>query len=245
MQVVINSILANYEVYGEPNRPYLLVLHGWKRDITDWRRVAQALSKSHYVVLLDLPGFGGTTQPKTNYGTYEYADFVTAFLRKLEIPKVSVLGHSFGGRICIILGARSPAIEKLILVDSAGTNTINPILKYIVLAVKPLLSVLPNVIANKVRQLLSSQDFLQAGSMKDIFKKVISEDLTHLLGLIQSDSLVVWGSEDKVLNVNNTKVFHQRIPNNIVRIVWGAGHHPHIDKEEVFIEIIEEFLHAK
>ncbi len=244
MQTVINGLLTYYEAHGDMSKPCLLVLHGWQRSSRDWKHVAETLSSSYYVILLDLPGFGGTAHPQATFGTYDYADFVEAFTKKLEINTFSLMGHSFGGRVGIVIGSKTTLLKKLILVDSAGTEKMHPLYKLLLSLIKPLFKVLPKPIVNRLKMLISSTDYLKAGEMKEIFKKVIAEDLSHLLDDINVPTLVIWGNEDKILPVSTTKLFRKRIKDCRVRIVWGAGHHPHVEKEEVFVEIVTEFLNA-
>jgi len=118
-QVVIEGILTNYQVFGD-GKETLLILPGWKRSISEWAIVAKSLSSKYKVVLLDLPGFGATTLPKSTFGVFEYADFVKSFLIKIKIDKCVVLGHSFGGRLGIILATDEKIVDKLILVDAGG-----------------------------------------------------------------------------------------------------------------------------
>jgi len=245
MQIVISDILTSYKTYGDVGNPCLLILHGWQRSLSDWENIAEEISNKYYVILLDLPGFGGTSQPKRTYGTYGYADFVESFINKLELENITLMGHSFGGRIGIILGSKSSLLKRLVLVDSAGTERPNSLYNLLLIIAKPMSKIFPKSIVGKVKQTFGSKDYLRAGKMMETFKKVIAEDLSHLLGNIKIPTLVIWGSADKVLDVNITKDFRDSISDCEVRIVWGAGHHPHIDNKDQFITILEEFLNAK
>ncbi len=242
MQVVVNELLTNYSEYGEKNAKCLLILHGWSGNLTKWDSVAKKLAVSQHVISVDLPGFGTSAHPKTTFSIYDYADFVTAFMQKIGISRFSVLGHSFGGRIGIILGANAPSINKLILVDSAGTETTPHYYKLFLSVAKPLAKIVPKKLVQIVKRKLGSKDYLEAGDMLEIFKKVVNEDLTYLLAKIRVVTLIVWGSEDKVLDVKTTKLLTKKMPNSKVRIVWGAGHQVYQDKEAEFVQTVSEFL---
>lgn len=244
MQLVINDILTNYEEFGQNNKVWLLILHGWGNSSRDWIPVAKRLSQSYHVLAVDLPGFGGTQQPKTVYGIYDYADFVEAVMKKLNITKYHVLGHSFGGRIGVILGSRSPHVSKLILVASSGTEKQALIRKVVLVFAKPIAKLLPANIVTKLARLFASTDYVQAGPMLEIFKKVVKEDLTSVLNLIHKDTLIIWGSNDKTLNVAQAKTFRDNTPNAKIKIFWGAGHALHKEKEDELCACITEFLNA-
>src|ERR1035437_2686360 len=119
MQLVVEGILTNYQVFGN-GKKVLLVLPGWKRSASEWAVVSKNFADMYKVILLDLPGFGVSALPKSTFDVYEYADFVKKFLEKLKIEKCTILGHSFGGRLGIVLAAEDKIVDKLILVDSGG-----------------------------------------------------------------------------------------------------------------------------
>jgi len=52
----------------------------------------------------------------------------------------------------------------------------------------------------------------------------------------------MWGDRDNVLQVSQTKIFKKEIRGSRVRIVWGAGHNPHIQKPEQLVVILKRNL---
>jgi len=65
MQAVINDILTEYNILGLKNNEDIIIIHGWGQSSRDWEYVAQTLSDKYRVVVLDLPGFGGSSLPQT------------------------------------------------------------------------------------------------------------------------------------------------------------------------------------
>lgn len=247
MQVVVNNILTNYTIINpeEQNKENLLILHGWKRSLQEWIPVANYLSKKYRVLLLDLPGFGGTVLPDSPFDIYTYADFTKDFLKKLNIEKCILMGHSFGGRIGIILAANSDLITKLVLVDSAGFEQKSLFIKIklnISKCLKPILKILPSKLKKAGLDVIGSNDFKNAGVLRETFKRVTNENLTPLLKKIKFPVLVIWGEKDDVLSVTHTKIVKKYIPNAKVRIVWNTGHSPYLDKPNEFISILNDDL---
>ena len=237
MHILVDKILTNYEVIGDGDE-VILILHGWKRSLNEWVPIAQNLSSRYRIILLDLPGFGGTSQSDKSYDTYEYATFVENFLKKLDINRYSLIGHSFGGRLGIIISSRSNAIKKLILVDSAGIENKPFHLRLLNLFINPVKKFIPE----KVKSKFGSSDYKSSGKLKETFVKVVNQDLTHLFNKVKVPTIIIWGDKDSVLDVSQTKVFKKEIPNSTVRIVWGAGHSPHIEKPKAFLDILNEYL---
>ena len=243
-QVVIEKMLTNYQVLGDKGKT-LLILPGWKRSIEEWMPVAKSLSGSYKVVLLDLPGFSATVLPKKTFGVFEYADFVGKFLAKLKINKCIILGHSFGGRLGIVLASEGKIVDKLILVDSGGIEgkslyaKLMRIFKVILFPVFMLLSV---PLKNKISNLIGSEDYKAAGEMRRIFVRIVNQDLMSLLPKIKIPTFIIWGDKDSSLPVSQAKIFKKEITGSRVRIVWGAGHDPHIQKTEQLISILKDIL---
>ena len=78
--------------------PPLLLLHGHEQSATSWRWVIPALSRTHRVLALSLPGHGETDRAVTGYAPgADLVPFVAGFLSTLQIGAVDIVGHSVGG----------------------------------------------------------------------------------------------------------------------------------------------------
>jgi pimeloyl-ACP methyl ester carboxylesterase len=243
-QIVIDGILTNYEIFGN-KKETLLILPGWMRGISEWFPTARSLSSKYKVILLDLPGFGSTGLPKEIFGVFEYTDFVKKFLEKLRIEKCSILGHSFGGRLAIVLASEDKIVDKLILVDSAGieNKSLYALLMRLVKTItRPVFRVLPSSFQNKIRNTIGSPDYKESGELRKIFVKVVNQDLRLLLPKITAKTFIIWGDKDHLQPVLQTKIFKQEIKDSKVRIVWGAAHDPHLQKPEQFLAILNDIL---
>jgi pimeloyl-ACP methyl ester carboxylesterase len=244
-QIVIDGLLTNYQVLGD-KKEVLLILPGWKRSSNEWMPVAKDMSDQYKVVVLDLPGFGGVTaMPKEVFGVFEYAEFVKKFLEKLKINNCTLLGHSFGGRIGIVLASEDKIVNKLILVDSAGIEN-KSLYASVMRAAKKLFSpvfmALPPTLKNKIGNLIGSADYKTSGEMRKIFVKTVNQNLRPLLSKINVQAFIIWGDKDRSLSVSQTKTFKKEINDSKVRIVWGAGHDPHLEKYGQFLAILKDIV---
>lgn len=243
MQTALGSFLVNYQIFGARNKETIIILHGWGRNLSDWLGVADFLASKFRVILIDLPGFGGTSYPQDGaWGIYEYANFVVDFLKKLEIKKPIILGHSLGGRIGIILGSHSDVISKLVLVDTAGVEERSLAAKIKITLYKISKTLFPKFLINVLRAKIASPDYLQSGRLRDSFIRIVNQDLRHLFPKIKVPVLIIWGEKDEVLSIKNAKLIQSRVSRARVRVVWEAGHHPHLEKPEDFISILKEEL---
>lgn len=241
MQAVVDGILTQYEIIGEKPKK-LLILHGWMRSYEEWVPIAKRISDEYEIILLDLPGFGKTAMPDKVYSIYDYATFVEHFLDKIEVNTVTLLGHSFGGRIGLILAVKTNKISNLILVDAAGIEKRSTAASVKITFFKFAKRLLPSQSAEKLRNAMGSPDYKTAGVMRPIFLKVINEDLSYLLPKIEQPTLIVWGNKDTEVPEWKTRIMKKLIKHATLKVIWGSAHNPHIEKFNELTETITDFI---
>lgn len=110
-----------YRQFGRPGRTPTLIAHGLSYFSYDWIGPASALAVDREVIALDMRGFGNSgLSPSRDYKLETLSTDVTGVLDHLGYEKAVLIGHSFGGRICLATAGWSPArVAALILVDFA------------------------------------------------------------------------------------------------------------------------------
>ena len=98
----------NYVSFGRRKNPVVIFLHGWGGSKESWLRVAKRIAGfGFFCVAVDFPGFGKTPEPSVPYGVPEYGREVEALIEGLSLKNVTIVGHSFGGRVAIWLSAKN------------------------------------------------------------------------------------------------------------------------------------------
>lgn len=108
--------------WHDPALPPLLALHGWQDNAATFDRLAPLLPGFH-IVALDFAGHGlSDWRPEgVRYHTVDHVDDVLAVVEQLGWSRFSLLGHSMGAGIGVLLaGALPERIERLVLVDGIG-----------------------------------------------------------------------------------------------------------------------------
>jgi len=243
----INNLNISYQVAGDGD--VILLLHGWGGEAASFQPVFKWLSQSHKVYALDLPGFGNSQIPPTPWNASDYAQFVTAFLEKFSISKVHLIGHSFGGRIAIILSAEHPEkVDKLILVDSAGLTPKRTTKYYLRVAIAKTGKWIRRCgtpgarLANALSARIGSKDYQDAAEMRATLVKVVNQDLRSLLPRISASTLLIWGEHDKDTPIGFGKVMEREIPDAGLVVLKEAGHFSYLDQFPQFCRIVASFL---
>jgi lipase len=106
--------LALYE-WGEPGSPRVVCLHGVRNHGRHFASLASELA-GHQVVAPDLIGHGSSPWEPP----WDIARHCHAILESVGNGPMSLVGHSFGGRLAFELAARAPEnVPKLVLLDPA------------------------------------------------------------------------------------------------------------------------------
>lgn len=251
MKINIEGLDLNYICEGQGKN--IIILHGWGANIQTVLSIHNHLKDRFKVYTLDLPGFGESDKPKEVWGSHEYADFVKAFIDKMEIEEVILIGHSHGGRVSIVLSSRYPQlVKKMILIDSAG---IIPKRKakyyfkvYTFKALKKAYNLMFFYIDKEVRlekfyKKYGSTDYKASdGIMRNIMVKVVNDDLRPLLSGIKAQTLLVWGRNDEDTPVYMGEIMEREIKGSGLVVLENAGHFSYLDQFGRFKLIIDSFL---
>lgn len=184
----------------------LLMLHGWGQSHKNLTPLANILSPNIDPILLDLPGFGDTKTPPTTWSAFDYADHFINYLDIHGVEKVSVLGHSFGGKIALCLAISYPKrIKHLILLAPSGLRPCPPLQKKVRMkgikilgrAIKGYDAVFrTNHFKDYFTTRYGSRDYQQAGDMRSILVRSVNEDLSEEVNKIRCPTLLLWGKND-------------------------------------------------
>jgi haloacetate dehalogenase len=119
------SIFARYG--GAPDRPALLLVHGYPESHVMWHQVAQRLHEHYFLVIPDLRGYGDSSKPTGlpdhgNYSKRAMANDLVAVMDLLGLESFYLCGHDRGGRVSARLALdHSDRVRKLSLLDIAPT----------------------------------------------------------------------------------------------------------------------------
>jgi len=243
-----------YSKYGSGEK-LLVILHGWGCSKEMFMPYAEHLSRSYTVVVPDLCGFGESPEPKEPMTVGDYTDMIIAFITHFGFEKVSLMGHSYGGRIIIKMFEKSSLpfeIERTMLVGSAGIKPKKSLSQKAslafykcgrrVLSLAPFKKLFPNAIDNW-RKRRGSADYNQASEvMRKTLVLSVNEDLTNHLAKINVPTLLFWGEKDDATPLSDAKIMEKRIPDAGLVVLKGGTHYSFLENPSYFLRVADSFF---
>ncbi|WP_250125200.1 alpha/beta fold hydrolase [Chroococcidiopsis sp. CCMEE 29] len=105
----------------QPQRPPLLLVHGFGASTDHWRKNISGLCKDFQVWAIDLLGFGRSAKPNMQYSGDLWRDQLYDFITEVIGQPAVLAGNSLGGYACLCVAAQRPdAAAGLVLLNSAG-----------------------------------------------------------------------------------------------------------------------------
>lgn len=245
--VAAHALLAGPE-RGTP----VLLLHGWGASSALMEPIASRLAARGWrTITPDLPGFGASGLPPADWGVSEYARWALALLDALHVPCAHLIGHSFGGRISLMLGAEHAArVDRIVLVDSAGIPPRRPLAAQIRLRAYKAARVALVRLGQRGRadalrawygRRYGSSDYQSAGPLREVFVRVVNHDLSDVATRVQRPTLLVWGELDQDTPLWQGQALEKRIPDAGLVVLEGAGHYSYLEQPEHFVTIVDHF----
>tara|TARA_B100000768_G_scaffold108712_1_gene100884 strand:- start:79 stop:1038 length:960 start_codon:yes stop_codon:yes gene_type:complete len=249
----------------------IILIHGTGSSLHAYDIWSDNLKKSNRVIRMDLPAFG-LTGPflKRDYTISNYTTFLKEFLDSLNIKQCILVGNSLGGEIAWRFAIQEPVMSrKLILLDPSGYPVISksvpiafklakiPVLNKFLTYITPRFLVrasIENVYfdKSKVSDSLVNRYFdltLRKGNRKAIVDRLkVSTTLTNgtkthdNIKNIKQPTLIIWGSDDQLIPVENGYKFKNDITNSKLIVMQQTGHVPMEEKPLISLNFAIDFI---
>lgn len=237
--------------HGDP----IVLLHGLFGSFDNLGRLGRSLSADYDVIAIDLRNHGQS--PWADIMNYDLmADDVAILIEQLQLPSVTLIGHSMGGKVAMVLaGTRPDLIKQLFIIDIAPVSYGIHIHQNIFTALSDVISSgvsdRQNVMARLSQKLPDPLVLFLLKSYKEgrwTFNfKAIKDNFNHLAGWkpIASTTIPIYfikGGNSGYINESHYAKLYAQFPNAKIITVEDAGHNVHVEKPEEIIEIIKTIL---
>ncbi|MGM9878229.1 MAG: alpha/beta fold hydrolase [Bacilli bacterium] len=245
MQIKYKDININYSYYDNSSKTNLIFLHGWGQNIEMMLPIAKPFIKKYNVLIVDLPGFGLSDEPKEIWSIFDYADMVDYFAKQFKMKNPIIIGHSFGGKIALCYGIKYKP-SKLVLFASpfrskSNTNNIkNKVLK----SLKKIPVI--NKFEDFAKRHMGSTDYKNATKMmRDILVKHVNCDLTDQVKSIKCPTLMIWGTKDTAVPYEEAIKLEELIDGSGIVTYDECSHYAYLERLSQTISVLNSFIGEK
>lgn len=276
MQVDVNPEVAqtirtagfetNYHDVGEGDGIPVLLLHGSGAGVSawaNWRGLIPVLAQQRRVIAPDLVGFGYTTLPDpVRFEIFDtWIDQILALLDGLEIPKVHVVGNSFGGGLALHLAVRHPQrLGRIVLMGAGGvqfdfTPELDALWGYTpsVENMKKIMDIMAydrSLVTDELAELRyratirpgaqeAFEQVFPAPRQRWLDAQIVPDE--HLAA-IEHEVLILHGREDRVVPVAASQKMFGLIPNAQLHVFGKCGHWTQIEHAARFQQLVSAFF---
>ena len=236
------DININYKDYGNKNGDAIVYLHGWGQNIQMMEPIANPFEDNNRLIIIDLPGFGKSEEPKDTWLLDDYVEMVHELLKELKIDNPYLIGHSFGGKISIIYASKYK-VKKLILLASPYKVKIKKQSAKVKLLKK--LKKIPGfkTIAEKAKTKMGSVDYRNASPMmRTILVKHINTDVTELLSKIKCPTIAIWGTNDEAVPYQDGIELEKHIKDFGLVTYEGCTHYAYLERLNQTVRVLQSFI---
>lgn len=224
----------SYEIVNPDAKVDLIILHGWGSNKNLMKKSFASSMDGFRHIYIDLPGFGKSTCGIA-LTSFDVARIVELFMTHISASKDIILGHSFGGKIALILDPK-----VLVLVASAG------------IYMKKSLSVQAKIRATKIFNALGLAKFRSLFVAKDAktlskpmyetFKNVVNEDMSSEFSAYNGKALLCWGKDDTATPLSSAKKIDALVKDSRLELYEGDHYFFMQNAEDISKKVEATFL---
>lgn len=256
---------------GEGADAPLLMLHGFTGCAEDWDGFAGRLPGNYKAAAADLPGHGMTSSPGdlVYYQSDSLAEEIKFICDSLNFDKAIVLGYSMGGRAALTFAAKYPERIRGLILEStspglkeaeerAARKENDEALARLIeekgigeftdrWAEAPIFRTqrgLPAEVLNAIRTLRLKNSITGLSNSLRGFSTGIMPELWSSLEKLKFPILLISGELDEKFTAINREM-KRALPDAEHVVIESAGHNTHLERPEVFLNLVLEFLRVK
>lgn len=244
---------------GGAGNPPLVILHGMLGSSRNWQTAGRDLAASYHVSALDLRNHGQSPHADEMDHVSMMAD-VLAWMDTQHLERATLLGHSMGGKVAMLLACRHPErVERLIVVDIVPKDyfRVGHRAEFEAMSALDL-----EYLASRGEAELRFEGRVDDWAMRKFLTTNLERDadlrwrwqinlpvLTAALPSLEKNSLtpndrfegptlLVTGERSNYVAVADHEMFRHHFPAAIFKTVAGAGHNPHMEQRSAFVRAV-------
>jgi pimeloyl-ACP methyl ester carboxylesterase len=252
---------------GSGDGPPVVFVHGISGNWQNWLENIPRLAAERRTIALDLPGFGQSDDPADEITMSGYGRAVEELCDRLGLGEIVLVGNSMGGFVAAETAIQFPErVERLLLCSAAGVTTSDlrrePAMVWGRLvtmagarsAAETRMAILRPRLRHAIFSAIVRHPSLicaellweiSMGAGRSAFMPalhaILDYDYRDRLPDIRCPTLVVWGENDMIIPVRDSREYERQIPGARRVVMEDTGHVPMMERPRRFNELLIEF----
>ncbi len=205
----------------------------------------EALGQAYRVIALELPGFGDSPANERSQSVSELARTIAQAAAAIAPSTYTLIGTSFGANVALWQTLQSPdPVEALVLISPT--------------AMRPASDPTASPPADMAKRLFAHPEKAQGlPSVNPVIidkEQALVQRLTgchhdaeaeRRLGEVACATLIIFGSEDRMVTSEAAGIYRERIPNSNLSFVYDAGHLIEAERPEALINVVSDYVERR
>lgn len=236
---------------GGAGQPLLVVHHDIGNTVgeTGWTSFYDALAVRFRVLVPELPGYGKSDRPAWARHPRDLAMLLQLWLDKLGVETATLVGLGFGGWIAAEMAVMSQRrFPQLVLVNPMGIQpSEGEILDQMMVDLTEYArtgcatpEAFTRIFGEEVqRGQTLAWDYAREMTARIAWKPyMFSHQLPHLLGGVETPTLIVWGAENRIVPAVCGQAYARAMPNARLETVADAGQWIDLEQPEKLASLV-------
>jgi len=213
-------------------------------------KVHEELARKYRVIAFEMPGFGQSPPNSRSQSVKGLAQTMAQAAAKMGLDKYALVGTSFGGSVALWQALQSPQqVDLLVLIAPTAVlpegYTIPSVAPDQIVGeqgLAPFLLAHPENPPARPPRLVETNVAKEMALVQRIKGNSRDTELEGKLSELQTLTLVVFGTADKVVPPAMGRTYRERMPNCHYVLVYDAGHAVAAERPEALINTVTDFL---
>jgi esterase len=264
--IAVNGLRIHYLDWGNEGGQPFLMLHGIGRVAHSFDHIAPNFKSNYHVMAIDMRGHGDSDwSPEGAYLVEDYVKDIEAFVDKLNLQKIVLLGNSTGGRVVQVYAGMHPDRVARLIVEDVGPERTNEIASGFARRVEQeangwaseeeLFASLRRSGGTVSDDLLRNYAHFGTKRREDgrivwkrdpnLVKGFVPTDLWRFVREIKCPTLYILGGASAIVPPETQRQLKQILPDCQIVTMPGLGHYPHQEAPQSYLRIVESYLAGK
>ena len=245
----------------------VVLCHGTPWSSYVWRAAVHNLSSERTVYVWDMIGYGHSDKPDGDVSLGEQGRLLAALLEQWDLEAPDIVAHDYGGAVALrahlLHGA---SVRSLALVDVVALSPWgSPFFRLVAQHHQVFTQLPPNLHQALVREYIAGAS--HPGLSRDVHDALVSpwlgpegqpafyrqiaqadrgytDEIEPLYPQINVPTLIVWGTADEWIPVDQARQLHRLIPGSRIELIEDAGHLVQEDRPNELNDVLARWLMA-